>query len=137
MEEEQLLREQLAEIQVLDLSKAKETRERSITIASELNIKNDELKESHSTLVESFEQLREAHKATLGELNKLKGMYHTLQASYLLKCYKEPSKDENACATNPLCVKASLIEKNTRLKAQLKRGLATCIQGEKNLLDLL
>ena len=34
-------------------------------------------------------------------------------------------------------MKASLIEENTRLKAQLEKGLATCIQGEKNLNDLL
>ena len=43
----------------------------------------------------------------------------------------------NACATNSLCVKASLVEENTRFKAQFEKGLATCIQGEKNLNSLL
>ena len=30
-----------------------------------------------------------------------------------------------------------LIEENARLKAQLEKGLVSCIQGEKNLNDLL
>lgn len=47
------------------------------------------------------------------------------------------ASNENACATNSLCDKAKLIEENTRLKAQLEKGLATCIQGEKNLNVLL
>jgi hypothetical protein len=36
-----------------------------------------------------------------------------------------------------LCDHGNIIEENTRLKAQLAKALATCIQGEKNLNDLL
>ena len=64
----------------MDLSKAKETRETSIQIASDLNAKNEELVESHNKLFESFEQLRETHKVTSSELTKLKESYAKLQA---------------------------------------------------------
>jgi hypothetical protein len=44
---------------------------------------------------------------------------------------------EVPCSSNPLCDHSDIIEDNNRLKAKLAKGLATCIQGEKNLNDLL
>ena len=44
---------------------------------------------------------------------------------------------DNANATNPCCEHIHLVEENAKLKEQLERGLATCIQGKKNLNDLL
>ena len=44
---------------------------------------------------------------------------------------------DNANATNPCCEHVHLVEENAKLKVQLERGLATCIQGKKNLNDLL
>ena len=44
---------------------------------------------------------------------------------------------DNANATNPCCEHVHLVEENAKLKEQLERGLVTCIQGEKNLNDLL
>ena len=44
---------------------------------------------------------------------------------------------DNANATNPCCEHVHLVEENAQLKEQLKKGLVTCIQGEKNLNDLL
>jgi hypothetical protein len=41
------------------------------------------------------------------------------------------------CSSNPICDHSDIIEENIRLKAKLAKGLATCIQGEKNLNDLL
>ena len=41
------------------------------------------------------------------------------------------------CATNPPCDHGDLIEENKRLKATIDKGLATCVQGKKNLDDLL
>ena len=38
---------------------------------------------------------------------------------------------DNANATNPCC------EENAKLREQLEKGLVSCIQGEKNLNDLL
>src|ERR1041385_642370 len=43
----------------------------------------------------------------------------------------------DACATNSSLNQASLIEENLSLHAQLKKGLLTCAQGEKNLNDVL
>jgi hypothetical protein len=40
-------------------------------------------------------------------------------------------------SSNPSCDHANIIEENPRLNAKLAKGLATCIQGEKNLNDLL
>jgi hypothetical protein len=40
-------------------------------------------------------------------------------------------------STNPYCDHANIFEENSRLKAEHAKGLATCIQGEKNLNDLL
>ena len=76
--EEQEYRVQLEETHAKDLSKAQETRETSIQVTSDLKIKNDELVESHTTLFENFEQLRETHKVTLSELTKLKETYAKL-----------------------------------------------------------
>src|SRR3954463_2932931 len=43
----------------------------------------------------------------------------------------------DACATNSTLDQASIIEENLALDAQLKKGLFTCAQGEKNLNDVL
>jgi hypothetical protein len=40
-------------------------------------------------------------------------------------------------SSNPLCDHGNIIEENTRLKAKLAKGLVTCIQGKKNLNELL
>ena len=44
---------------------------------------------------------------------------------------------DNANATNPCCEHVHLVEENHKLKEQLEKGLVSCIQGEKNLNDLL
>ena len=44
---------------------------------------------------------------------------------------------DNANSTNPCCEHVHLVEENAKLKDQLEKGLVTCIQGEKNLNDLL
>ena len=55
---------QLEETHAKDLSKTQETRETSIQVAYDLKIKNDELVESHTTLLKNFEKLRDTHKVT-------------------------------------------------------------------------
>jgi hypothetical protein len=44
---------------------------------------------------------------------------------------------EVPCSSNSICDHSDIIEENNRLKANLANGLATCIQGEKNINDLL
>ena len=73
----------------------------------------------HNELLKDFEHLEKAHMALSRELKVLKESHDISQ-------YKDIN--ENVCATNPLCVKASLIVENNRLKAQLEKGLVSCIQ---------
>ena len=40
-------------------------------------------------------------------------------------------------ASHPCCEHVHLVEENAKLKEQLEKGLVPCIQGEKNLNDLL
>src|SRR3954470_3304729 len=44
---------------------------------------------------------------------------------------------EKPSSINSCCDHVPLVEENARLKAQLEKGLVSCIQGEKNLNDLL
>ena len=44
---------------------------------------------------------------------------------------------DNANATNLCCEHVHLVEENAKLKEQLEKGLFSCIQGVKNLNDLL
>ena len=44
---------------------------------------------------------------------------------------------DNANATNPCCEHVHLVEENAKLKEQLEKGLVSCIQGKKNLNNLL
>ena len=112
----------------LGLSKMMGDHEHALTKVKEFIVENEDLKIGHNKLLKDFEQLEIVHKALTSELSALKGSQGTNQ-----------SKDisANTCATNPLCVKASLIKENNRFKYQLEKGLVTCIQGEKNLNDLL
>ena len=76
---------QLEETHAKDLSKAQETRETSIQVAYNLKTKNDELVESHTTLFENFEQLRETHKVTqVSSLSSKKHMLNCKLNSYML-----------------------------------------------------
>src|SRR3954469_16897392 len=54
----------------------------------------------------------------------------------LTKMYPPTIIHVDACATNSTLDQASLIEENLALHAQLKKGLLTCAQGEKNLNDV-
>jgi len=44
---------------------------------------------------------------------------------------------DNANATNPCCGHVHLVDENVKLKELLEKGLVSCIQGEKNLNELL
>ena len=44
---------------------------------------------------------------------------------------------DNANATNPCCKHVRIVEENAKLKEQLEKVLVSCIQGEKNLKNLL
>jgi chromosome segregation ATPase len=137
--EEKNLKESIVETFTLDLAKMKDSRDHALNKLREFIGSNEELKNGHNELLKDHAQLEKSLKEISSELKTLRELLDTLLAKDLMNHYDNLSKDSNvnACATNPSCDKASLIEENTRLKAQLEKGLATCIQGEKNLNDLL
>jgi hypothetical protein len=59
------------------------------------------------------------------------------QLQILLTIEQSKVPPMQASSSNPLCDHSDIIEENNRLKAELAKGLSTCIQGEKNLNDLL
>ena len=79
--------------------------------------------------------LHKAHKALKGIPGSLKESHDQLQ----VKLTKEKATFPHMVliATNPCCEHIHLVEENAKLKEQLEKGLVSCIQGEKNLNDLL
>ena len=122
------LKDAIEETFTLDLSKMKKDREHALCTLKEFMGENENLNIGHNELLKDFEQLEEAHKALSSELKALKESHDIPQNKDI---------NTNACVTNPLCVKTSLIMENNRLKAQLEKGLVSCIQGENNLNNLL
>jgi len=122
------LNDEITETFNLDLSKMKSDLDHALGKLEEFLGENENLKNGHYELLKNFEQLEKTHKALSSELKVLKESRDISQ---------DMDINANACATNPLCVKASLIEENHRLKVQLEKGLVSCIQGEKNLNELL
>ena len=69
--------------------------------------------------------LKESHDQLLVKLTKEKATFPRMMLI------------DKANATNPCCEHVHLVEENAKLKEQLEKGLVSCIQGEKNLNDLL
>lgn len=122
------LNDAITETFSLDLSKMMSDRDHALSKLEEYLGENENLNNGHNVLLKNFEQLEKTHKALSSELKALKESHDISQKKNI---------NDNACATNPLCVKALLIEENNRLKTQLEKGLVSCIQGEKNLNELL
>jgi hypothetical protein len=93
----------------------------------------------HTKLLEEHENLGKAHKALESKFSSLTKSYEQLQTQLTIEQTKPPQMKliELPCSSNPSCDHTNIIEENTRLKAKLAKGLASCIQGEKNLNDLL
>jgi hypothetical protein len=93
----------------------------------------------HNDFCEKFEKLEEAYKALEGKFSSLTKIREQLQIQLTIEQSKVPPMQviEVPCSSNPICDHSDIIEENIRLNAELAKGLATCIQGEKNLNDLL
>jgi hypothetical protein len=93
----------------------------------------------HNDLRGKFEKLEESYKAFKGKFSSLTKICEQLQIQLTIEQSKVPSMlvIEVNSSSNPLCHHGNIIEENTGLKAGLAKGLASCIQGEKNLNDLL
>ena len=124
----------------LDKVKTFENLDEDLKLSQELDASKKELEVAHANLSKDLKHLESDHNLLKKELANLRKNYDQLHASHM-KTLATPSSpiivDLNPCATNILCDQASLIEENKKLKAQLEKGLISCIQGEKNLNEVL
>ena len=104
-----------------------------------LNSEKGKLGVDHARLKEEFEILNKANKALKGAHASLKESHDQLQVKLTKEKATFPHMVliDSANATNPCCEHVRLVEENEKLKEQLEKGLVYCIQGEKNLTDLL
>jgi hypothetical protein len=146
LKEEQNLRTSLEEKllgleESYNLNTFKLTKERDHALAMVKVLKKEkvEFDVGHNDLRGKFEKLEESYKAFKGKFYSLTKIYEQLQIQLTIEQSKVPSMQviEVTSSSNPLCDHGNIIEENTRLKAGLAKGLASCIQGEKNLNDLL
>src|ERR1041384_3359550 len=118
----------------IDFVKVNDALELSLEIKHDLLDKIAKLKVSHGELGEEYKLLEKIHKLIKGELITLTESYNQLKASTLKSLSTFFPND--ACASNSIDY-ASLLFENKKLKDQLEKGLVSCIQGEKNLNELL
>jgi hypothetical protein len=139
LEEERGLRSALEESQNVNLAQLKKDHDHAQVLARVLKSENVELGVGHARLKEEFELLDKAHKALKGAHATLKESHDQLQAKLTKEIATCPPfvLIDNAHDTNPCCEHIHLVEENAKLKEQIEKGLVTCIQGEKNLNELL
>ena len=109
-------------------------------ICKELSNDMSKLVELNTSLSKDVEVLTLSLKTKDDELTTLKKNLETHKLAHiktLTKMSPPTIVHVDACATNSTLDQASLIEENLALHAQLKKGLLTCAQGEKNLNDVL
>jgi hypothetical protein len=104
-----------------------------------LKIRIEKLLVEHSRLVEEHELLVTSSKVVKGDLIALIESYAQLKATTIKALTSVPHIELNdeSCMANFVHDCSSLQEENKKLKAQIERGLVSCIQAEKNLNDLL
>src|SRR3954464_5731515 len=114
--------------------------ERANDICKELASEMSKLVELNTSLSKDIELLTMSLKTKEDELNVLKKSLEAHKLAHiktLTKITPPLIVNIDACTTNSTLDQASLIEENIALHAQLKKGLLTCAQGEKNLNEVL
>src|SRR3954465_10396325 len=114
----------------IDFVKVNYALELSLEIKHDLLDKIANLKVFHGELGEEYKLLEKSHKLIKGELINLTEAYNQLKAS------TATFSPNDTCASNSIDY-ASILDENKKLKYQLEKGLVSCIQGEKNLNELL
>ena len=104
-----------------------------------LNSEKAKLGVDLARLKEEFYILDKDHKTLKGTHANLKESHAQLQVKLTKEKATFPHMIliDNTNATNPCYEHVHLVEENAKLKEQLEKGLMSCIQGEKNLNDLL
>jgi len=125
----------------LNLTFSSLTKERDHALAQVklLKIEKVDFGVVHSKLSEDHENLDKAHKALESKLSILTKSCEQLRTQLTIEEVKASQLKmiEASCLSNPSCDHASIVEENVRLKAELAKGLVSCIQGEKSLNELL
>ncbi|SPT16180.1 unnamed protein product [Triticum aestivum] len=122
-----------------DHAKLKKDLDHALVVSRVLNSEKAKLGVDLVRLKEEFDILDKAHKALKGTHASLKESHDQLQVKLtkVKATFPHMVLIDNANATNPCCEHMHLVEENAKLKEQLEKGLVSCIQGEKNLNDLL
>ena len=125
----------------LNLTFSSLTKERDHALAQVKVLKNEKVEfgAAHSKLCEDHENLNKAHKALESKLSMVTKSCEQLRTQLTLEEVKASQLKllEKSGLSNPSCDHANIIEENVRLKAELAKGIASCIQGEKSLNELL
>ena len=139
LEEERGLCLALEESHNDDHAKLKKDLDHALVVSRVLNSEKAKLGVDLARLKEEFDILDKAHKVLKGVHASLKESHDQLQVNLTKEKATFPHMVliDNANATNPCCEHVHLVEENAKLKEQLEKGLVSCIQGEKNLNDLL
>ena len=139
LEEERGLHLALEEAHNIDHAKLKKDFDYALMVSRVLNSEKAKLGVDLARLKEEFDLLDKAHKVLKGAHASLKEYRDQLQVKLTKEKATFPRMMliDNANATNPCCEHVHLVEENAKLKEQLEKGLVSCIQGEKNLNDLL
>ncbi|KAE8768376.1 hypothetical protein D1007_60162 [Hordeum vulgare] len=122
LENEQNTKESLDETFALELSRLKESHDRALEVANELRTKIDKLEVAHAELLEDYEHLENGSRAIKSSLSELIESHAQLEASYAIVLAKFLSPlfvNNDACATNSISCKASIL-KDVELRAQLE-----------------
>src|SRR3954467_3897383 len=123
LECEETTKESLEETFTLELSKVKESLDRTLEVANSIKTKHSKLEVAHGKLLEDFEHLGNGSRVIKGELIKLTESHAQLKASYLKELAMSSSPSvilDDACATNSISFEASILKENVELKAQLE-----------------
>src|SRR5215216_4057771 len=139
LEEARGLRLALEESYNDDHARLKKDLDNALVLSRVLNSEKAKLGVDHARLKEEFDILDKAHKALKSAHASLKESHDQLQVNLTKDkaIFPHMVLIDNANATNPCCEHVHLVEENAKLKEQLEKGLVSCIQGEKNLNDLL
>ena len=139
LDEERGLRLALEESYNDDHAKLKKDLDHALVVSRVLNSEKAKLGVDLARLKEEFDILDKAHKVLKGAHASLKESHDQLQVMLTKEKATFPHMVliDNANATNPCCEHVHLVEENAKLKEHLEKGLVSCIQGEKNLNDLL
>ena len=142
LHEESVMRASLEEAlssHKIDFVKTDDALQLALENKDALKVRVEKLLVDHTRLVEEHELLVTSSKVVKGDLIALTESYAQLKATTIKALTSVPHIDLNdeSCTANFAHDCISLQEENKKLKAQIEKGLVSCIQGEKNLNDLL